>query len=160
SYPWFLPDGRHFLYTTRQGGDIPVRVGSLDNPGQAGTIVAKAQSNVEYADGYLLSLRESTLMAQPFDGRRLETTGEAVSLAEGVPTFIQPSRSAAFTAASGLLVVQEGYGDRFRLVWRDRQGKDLGTFGEVAGRAGDLKFSPDGSRLATRFFNAGNTDIW
>lgn len=31
-FPWFLPDGKHFLYTAQIDGDIPVRVGSLDEP--------------------------------------------------------------------------------------------------------------------------------
>jgi hypothetical protein len=74
-YPWFPPDGRHFLYTTRQTGDIPVRVGTLDEPGKPGKVVAQAQSDAVYAQGHLLYLRENTLMAQPFDPVRLETTG-------------------------------------------------------------------------------------
>ena len=45
-YPWFLPDGRHFLYTSQQAGDIPVRVGSLDETGKPGKTIAQAQSNV------------------------------------------------------------------------------------------------------------------
>src|ERR1019366_370453 len=118
-YPGFLPDGHHFLYTSRQTGDIPVRVGSLDEPGKPGKVVGQVQSEAVYAQGYLLYLRENTLMAQPCDPGRLETTGEAVPLAEGVPTFTQPSRGAAFAvSAGGLLVYQSQQNvSRFRLVW-------------------------------------------
>src|SRR5205823_6414859 len=91
-HPWFLPDGRHFLYTNSQNGDMPVGVGSLDEPGRPGKLVAQVHSPAVYAQGHLLYLRQNTLMAQPFDVDRLETTGEAMPVAEGVPTFTSPSR--------------------------------------------------------------------
>lgn len=59
-FPWFLPDGRHFLYTDSQQGQIPVRVGSLDEPGRPGKLVARVNSTVQYAQGNLLYLRENT----------------------------------------------------------------------------------------------------
>jgi len=74
-HPWFLPDGRHFLYTNSQNGDMPVGVGSLDEPGRPGKIVAQVHSPAVYAQGHQLYLRENTLMAQPFDVDRLGTTG-------------------------------------------------------------------------------------
>jgi eukaryotic-like serine/threonine-protein kinase len=165
-YPWFLPDGRHFLYTSRQDGDIPVRVGSLDEPGKLGKVVAQAHSNVVYAQGHLLYLREDTLMAQPFDADRLVTTGEAAPLAEGVPTFRQPSRGAGFTvSANGVLLYQSGVaGSRPRLVWKDRQGKVLGNLGEPSGRIYDTVLSPDGKSLAVSLRESSRinlpSDIW
>ena len=41
-------------------------------------------SNAKYAEGYLLFLREQTLMAQAFDVERLELASEAVPIAEHV----------------------------------------------------------------------------
>jgi hypothetical protein len=75
SFPWFLPDGEHFLYQ-EQGTDFPIRIGSLD--GRESTVVG-AGSNPIYANGHLLFLREGTLMAQPFEADRLATVG-AMSL--------------------------------------------------------------------------------
>jgi serine/threonine protein kinase len=162
-HPWFLPDGRHFLYTNNQRGDMPVRVGSLDQPGMPGKVVAQAHSNAVYAQGHLVYLRETTLMAQPFDPARLETKGEAVPLAEGVPTFTQPSRAGGFTvSAGGLLVYESGaVGLQSRPVWKDRQGKALGNLGEPTGRIDGLALSPDDKRLAVMIGErAGNSDIW
>jgi Tol biopolymer transport system component/tRNA A-37 threonylcarbamoyl transferase component Bud32 len=164
-YPWFLPDGRHFLYTSRQSGDIPVRVGSLDEPGKPGKVVAQAHSDAVYAQGHLLYLRENTLMAQPFDPNELETTGEAVPVAEGVPTFVAPSRCAAFTvSAGGLLAYQSGADrSRSRLVWKDRQGKTLGTLGDSPYGIVTLALAPDGKRLAAAIRDgvlSVNANIW
>ena len=39
----------------------------------------RATSMAAYAAGYLVFLRDQTLIAQPFDLRRLELTGEAGS---------------------------------------------------------------------------------
>ena len=74
--PWFLPDGQHFLLRNYgpERPDIPIQVGSLD--GAAGKAVGQAGSNAIYAQGHLLFLREGTLMAQPFDTKRLVTTGK------------------------------------------------------------------------------------
>lgn len=85
-FPWFLPDGRHFLYISSQLGDILVRVGLLDEPDKPGKVVVQANSPALYSQGHLLYLRQNTLMAQPFDVQRLITTEEAVSIAERVYT--------------------------------------------------------------------------
>ena len=47
-----------------------------------------ADSSAQFSQGHLLFLRGSTLMAQPFDVDRLETTGDARAIAEGIPTSL------------------------------------------------------------------------
>ncbi|HSS45480.1 MAG TPA: protein kinase, partial [Thermoanaerobaculia bacterium] len=71
-WPFFLPDGRHFLYFAMGAFYGPkavsngIYVGSLDS--QERRLLLRADSNVAYAPpGYLLFLRERTLMAQPFN---------------------------------------------------------------------------------------------
>ena len=74
-------DGRHFLFEAGAGAvGASLRVGALDSA-EAKTIGA-ANSRIIYVDGYLLYLRENTLMAQPFDEKRLAPSGEAVPVAE------------------------------------------------------------------------------
>jgi Tol biopolymer transport system component len=159
-HPWFLPDGTHFLYQTREVGDSRIRLGSLDEPGKPGKVVGRAQSNAVYALGHLLYLRQNTLMAQPFDLGRLET-GEATPLVEGVSVF--DVDAGGFTvSASGLLLYQSGtIGNQSRLLWRDRQGKALGNLGDATGAINSLMLSPDGKRLAASVTDrSGNIDLW
>ena len=86
--PWFLPDGRHFLFIDL--GELAsvngvLRVGSLDSS-EVRTL-GPADSRPEYGSGRVLFLRGSTLIAQPFDARRLEATSEIVPVAESVNSF-------------------------------------------------------------------------
>ena len=159
-YPWFLPDGRHFLYVTAQTLDMPVQVGSLDEPAKPAKVVAQANSPAVYAQGHLLYLRETTLMAQAFDAGRLETAGEAMPLAEGIPTFGALVRVGGFAVSpAGLLAFMNGFGaGQTQLRWKDRQGKLLGDFGERISVTGNIAISPDQKNVAVAF--GGPLDVW
>ncbi len=162
--PWFLPDGRHFLYTPGgQTGDMPVRVASLDEPDKPGKVVAQASSTVAYSQGHLLFLRGNALTAQPFDLDRLETTGEAMPLAEGVASFSHPVRIAGFTASpEGLLTYITGSGESYQLLWKDREGKVLGNLGEQVPLIGSFNLSPDRKSVAAQVVTSStaSTDLW
>jgi Tol biopolymer transport system component/predicted Ser/Thr protein kinase len=160
AWPEFLPDGRHFLYEAQgqKQEDHMYRVGSLDSAETRA--LAPAQSLVTYAPpGHLLFVRESTLVAQPFDARAMKTTGEPVPLAEHVGTIA--TGLARFSASrNGVLAYRTGEsGSRF--LWVDRDGKELSAVGDP-GEYGDLMLSPGGDRLAYVLNDprAGRADIW
>jgi Tol biopolymer transport system component len=160
--PWFLPDGRHFLFTdqTEAGaGKAMLRIGALDSP-EVKTI-GPVTSHAVYSSGYLLYLRENALMAQPFDEKRLEVAGEAQSVAEHVwSASTGPSNVALFSVSrEGLLAYETGEAANSRqLTWFDRSGKRLGMLGD-AGEFGAVDFSPDRKSVAvTR--RGQNNDIW
>jgi hypothetical protein len=76
-YPFFLPDGRHFSYLAGSGGAAQggvACVGSLDSKDSKPS--PGITSEAKYADGYVLFIREGALMAQPFDLKQLEFSGE------------------------------------------------------------------------------------
>ena len=150
-FPWFLPDGKHFLFTAiknkRVGARQNILLASLDSA--AATIIGDADSNAEYADGRLLFLRGSTLVAQPFDLKTLHFAGEPTRVAEDVEHFLGPQTLGLFSVSNtGLLAWQPGtQGDRVSLTWYDRSGKPLQTIGELQEFAA-LELSPDRQRLA------------
>ena len=168
--PSILPDGNHFLFLriAEPPGQAsflpfpngPLHLASLDAKPQhqtkllspdaaftafvpAGGWGAKAQPDIN--KGYLMSVVRNTLVAQPFDARRLALTGEATPIAENVAFD-------GFSASSnGILVYlpQEAAGER-RLTWLDRQGASEGTVGESFGPLdGGMtpSLAPDGKRL-------------
>jgi eukaryotic-like serine/threonine-protein kinase len=84
-WPYFLPDGKHFLYTSIASNpeNSGIYVGSLDSKDTK--LILKTHSSGQYApQGYLLFNRAGTLLAQPFDADRLELKGDAIPIAEGV----------------------------------------------------------------------------
>jgi len=160
SFPWFLPDGRHFIFEdqTQAGiGEVTLRIGSLDS--KEIKTVGTAHSNAVYSSGHLLYLREHTLMAHPFDERNLTVNGEPRPIAEQVRSELTPNYIAFFTASrEGLLAYQSGTTAGQQLTWFDRNGKGVGKLGEVNDFF-SLAISPDGKRVATTRLDENN-DIW
>ncbi len=160
-FPWFLPDGEHFLFAVwRPAGRMQLRAGSLSST--ASSVIGEADSNAIYAEGHLLYLRENSLMAQPFDVKSLRTTGEAAPVADHVQRFANLVEVGVFSASvTGLLAYRTGAVTAVRqLTWVDRQGKFGGTVGEPRSFFG-IQFSPDRKTLAVAAPDAGgNYDLW
>jgi Tol biopolymer transport system component len=164
--PWFLPDGKHFLFHVNGNGAPAaelgkIMVGSLDGA-PAKMVAQQGSSNAVYAQGHLLFLRDGTLMAQPFDVNRLVTDGEAVPLAEQVESVLNSGTVGAFSVSnSGLLLYRGGASDARRpLTWFDRGGKPGSTVGEPAVFVFAFHLSPDGRSLVTGIQDRGNIDLW
>ena len=163
SWPYFLPDNRHFLYVGRsvQREKSGIYVGSLDS--KDARLLVNIESGAAYAPpGYLLFVRERTLMAQPFDAVKLQLTGEAVPVAEQVGLNIGNARAQFSVSETGVLVYRNFVsGGNAQLVWFDRSGKQLGTVWDPAGISG-VRLSPDGKRVAVQRFDTekGTFDIW
>jgi hypothetical protein len=158
--PWFLPDGRHFLYTGYSAGlsNLPIFVGTLDSTERV-HVVESGSTNAVYAQGHVLFLRDRTLMAQPFDVRRLALNGDAFPVAEQIQLQgIQPAQSVFTVSESGVLVYQTGAVTAGRqLIWFDRTSKPLATVGDQATYA-DVALSPDGKRAVVYVGAPG--DLW
>jgi eukaryotic-like serine/threonine-protein kinase len=155
-FPTFLPDGRHFLYycisaiSENHGGYVC----SLDsNPeAQGSKLVLKTDYFFTYApsqddgQGYLLFLKEQTVMAQKFDEKRLALVGDPIPVAEQVGSFANyPFFS---VSQNGVLVYRSsGANQLSRISWYDRQGHITGSM-EDTGNYGGLTFSSNGLQLA------------
>jgi dipeptidyl aminopeptidase/acylaminoacyl peptidase len=159
--PSFLPDGRHFLYQIGRTFEAnrTTFAATLDGKmkrrllsGTRGTVYAPPAAGEK---GHLLFLHTSgALMAQPFDEKRLESTGEAFQVAESVASLS--------ASANGVLAYStlESLFNRTQLVWFDRTGKPLAKVGPP-GQYNGVALSPDGSRVAVaRQDDSGNPDIW
>jgi Tol biopolymer transport system component len=171
-FPVLLPDGRHFLYASGGNSSVAdIYLGSLDTKaGQPGSkkLLTGGPALVYYAPspddpnrGYLLFGRPTvpgsstaTLMAQPFDLKKLEVVGDPVPVAE------QASSSSASLTGT-LVYASTTVAPAGQLTLFDRQGKILGTTGE-AGDYASMAFSPDGKRLlATRSDpQSGSANLW
>ncbi|HET9387292.1 MAG TPA: protein kinase [Gemmatimonadales bacterium] len=164
AFPFFLPDGRHFLYLAQGSGGVPrgVYAGSLDSTDR--TRIFDSASNVQFARGALVFLRGSTLMAQPFDAGRMALSGDAVPLADHVQVnegtdFL---RTGTFSVSeAGHLVYRADTSGGSELVWRDRTGTETGKLGDRA-KYLDVGLSPDAAHATVSIMEAGTTtrDVW
>jgi serine/threonine protein kinase len=168
SFPFFLPDGRHFLFFVVGGtaGQIAPRgvyLGSLDRETPIRPLIEGA-TNAQYANGHLIFLRGGVLFAQPFDVERLQLHGEARTLVSQVQTLGRSVSdvTGAFTVSqTGLLAYQSESRFVTQLTWFDRQGNRLSTIGE-RGDYTDVALTRDGSRVATSVMDpaVATRDLW
>ena len=160
-YPYFLPDGRHFLYAAAGDTTSGVYVGSLDSPDR--TRLLDSFANAQYASGFLVFPRAGALMAQPFDATRLVLSGEAMPVAETVALLrsVPPTAAlAAFVVSdTGVLVFEASRTSRF--VWFDRAGRQIRILGEPARYMSGVHLSPDGSQAAVVVADSPETaNVW
>lgn len=162
-WPSFLPDGKHFLFWARSSRGAQE---SMLYVGELGSLQAKAltksDSMAVYASGRILFMRDQTLMAQPFNPRRLETSGEPVPIAEHVAINGASARPLFSATDTGALIYQAGEtSGGWNLLWFDRDGKQTGSIPQVDRYLYPV-LSPDGHRLATVIFQGsqGIGDIW
>ena len=165
--PFFLPDGKHFLYFaagSKTGGpDDPngVYVGTLDSSDRK--LLFHGGSNAKYAEGYLIFPRERVLVAQPFDTGRLELHGDAVPVADQISVGGLSGRTGAFSVSeTGVLAYQSGFQEvHSQLTWLDRNNKQTTSIG-VPAAYGDIELSPDREQAAVSVLDPEKRtrDIW
>jgi hypothetical protein len=129
-WPRFLPDGRHFLFfaRSRQRENRAIYLGSLDS--KVTRRLMPADSNAVFAPpGYLLFMREGTLVALPFSEKTLQWTGEPIRIAERVRGSDAQYAASFDASAAGVLAYGSGSTGNQQLAWFSRDGKRLGSIG-------------------------------
>jgi serine/threonine protein kinase/WD40 repeat protein len=161
-WPCFLPDGKHFVFTTQVGG------GSNEGAINAATIgdsstkqILALSSNAEFTNGYLTYVRQNNLIAHPFDASRLEFTGDPIPIAERVVYGEARSRSIFSFSQNGVLVYQSGSTRPPGVFLVDRNGKILSQL-KASPVAFGARFSGDGKRILLDSYDvpSRNFDIW
>ena len=166
SYPWFLPDGRHFLYlqSSSNADEQGIYLGSLDSPPEkqnSKRLVATALRAIFVpaggaVPGQLLFERDGKLMAQSFDTEQLELAGEPMEVAERVGSYVT---FGFFSASTNGRLVYRATGPAFQLTWFDRKGQILGKPGEP-GLYTNLALAPDATRAVAVRGDVRDRDLW
>ncbi len=163
-WPYFLPDGKHFLFLIRsqvaadQLADR-VYVASIDS--SVPRLVLDVSSTVAYVDpGYLLFLRNRILLAQRFNARSLRLEGaprpvtrEPIqSHGSGFGLF-SSSRAGVLAFGSGSLIS--------KLQWLDRDGHSEKAIDSAADYTSP-RLSPDQQHILYGLPDAtnGTQDLW
>ena len=165
AWPYFLPDGRHFIYLARSANreKSAIYVASIDS--NETKLLINADSTPAYAPpGYVLFVRNRTLMAQPLDPDKLQLTGDPFPIAEQVGFNTANALGFFSVSDNGVLVYRTRVFADVQVTSFDRAGKQIaqvataGPTGQISG----VVISPDGKRLAiTRIDNqSASSDIW
>jgi eukaryotic-like serine/threonine-protein kinase len=166
-FPYFLPDGRHFIYTIlgAKVGESGIYLGSLD--GKPSLRLLSEASNAVYASpqspspsGHLLFRRGDTLMAQSFDIAQLRLIGDQFPVAERVGSMGTATIFGAFSLSdNGMLAYGAGSSSTIQLAWVGRAGKPMGSFGPPASYS-HFRLAPDERRITFDAGQSGNLDVW
>ena len=160
-WPFFLPDGRHFLYLSGQNGSedesSAIHFASLD--GSDNRVVLNASSNPVFASGYLLYVVQGTLYAAPFNPLRGVLAGEGQPVADSMRYDPLYARGIFSASENGILAYRQRTASNARLIWMDRTGKELAHLGEPAAYGG-VRLSPDDSRSAISLTTANGAETW
>ncbi|MBK5295381.1 MAG: serine/threonine-protein kinase [Acidobacteriia bacterium] len=167
-YPQFVSGDNHFLYLARSGNPNTrgIYASSLERPRER-SLLLPTESKALYVKpagghpGYLLFLREGTLLAQRFDAARLQLEGNPVPVASQVGFRLNYAWASFWASDSGVLAYRTGSGmDKASLTWIGRDGKRLGDAAPQDAYS-SLRISPDGRRVVLGRRDANDLDgIW
>jgi Tol biopolymer transport system component len=163
-WPQVLPGGKAVLYTTAPvtGTYQDTTIVSQPLPSGPKQILLRGGYHGRYLpSGHLVYMREGTLFAVAFDVGRMQVTGPRAPAVEGVTS--SASHGGAQFAASdrGTLayVPGENRDAAFSIEWVDSAGR-MGPLRATPGDYADLRFSPDGHRLALDIRDRDQRDVW
>jgi Tol biopolymer transport system component len=162
-HPVFLPDGKHFVYvaTSSKADSTAIVVAALGSKEHKRLVASVAKAGFAPPD-YLLFMRETTLMAQRLDLKRLEVQGDAFPVAEGVGVNGGNSLAGFTASANGVVAWRSGLSGRAesQLAWVDRSGKRAGMVGATSAYDNPA-LSADLQRIAVNEQGESNrSDIW
>jgi Tol biopolymer transport system component len=146
--PFFLPDGKHFLYLAQTPN--VTWVGSLDASEPPKRLLPTESRATYDSAGYVLFVQQGNLMAQTFDAGKLEVSGTAFPIAENVRSNVTNGRAAFSTSNNGTLVYRVGTlsGDEgMQVASFDREGKPT-PLAKQPGDNRNPRLSPDEKHLA------------
>ena len=155
--PYFLPEGRRFLYVVQNAdgkrsglyvGELGSSLARLLLPGDVPAVYA--------APGYLLFLRDGALMAQPFDSTRLEFLGEPSLIVVADRVFNQLGFSASDTGGLTYSIVDRPL---TQFQWVGRAGEPQQLVADP-GVYYTFDLSADSSRLVYGRTEPGRTSLW
>ncbi|HET9325133.1 MAG TPA: protein kinase [Candidatus Eisenbacteria bacterium] len=156
-FPYFLPDGDHFLYAALPGGPNgwDIYVGSVRT--RSAKRILTARSSAVYAEpGYLLFERDGRVVAQRFDPGRLELKGEPVAVALAPLRTDLDAEPVVSASRNGRLARLRSIPPDTRLEIRDRSNAPVSRIDLPPAPWTVSKVSPDGQRATL----LNGRDIW
>jgi Tol biopolymer transport system component len=163
TWPFMLPDGKHFLFQAFRSGRTrtsAIRLGTIGT--LKSVVVDSSTSRAEFMPpDHLVYVKDGAVIARRFDLAKAKVVGNPIVIGENAGSS---TNTEAFSVAStGSVAFQSSNSGGGSLVVNrlDRTGKNLGAVTEAASIAG-IALSPDGQRLALTISESGGAkaDLW
>jgi serine/threonine-protein kinase len=162
-WPQALPGGRGVLFTASPPANFnEANIVVQPRLDMEPKVVHRGGYHARYLpSGHLVYLHQGTLFAAPFDIDRLEVTGQAVPVIEGVATNPNSGSIQMAFSQMGTVVYLSGAAEANELPvnWLDRTGKTT-VLRSTPANWSNPGFSPDGERLAVDLFDGSQADVW
>jgi Tol biopolymer transport system component len=165
TFPFFLPDGKRFLMlvnSNRKGMSIQLATLGTDTRSMVldTTDGAALMSRTPGGKSYLLSVRNTDLLAQEFDEAAGQVRGSPKVIVNGIGLVANPPRQPAVSAANGVLAYQTGgVAEVPSLTWVNRSGAEVQKLTRGAS-VRNPQLSGDGERLLGSRSGSGAVEIW
>ena len=148
-FPVFLPDGKHFLFSTvppGEDGKDGICVGSLD--GGPTPEIVRSETGVAYVEpGWLLTTRNNALVAWKFDAGARKVSGEPVVIGDALVGTQYSGGHAVSVSNGGMLAFLTREDIPLRATWYDAAtGREEGAPPLAPGLYGALSIAPDSHR--------------
>jgi eukaryotic-like serine/threonine-protein kinase len=165
-WPEFLPDGRHFVYSSRSRTPAKGGLYLADReagPQQKPVFLSPIQSQVKFAatprGDFLIYVKDNSIRARRWNTSSKSLEGNEVTLVESV--LYTPASGAAFSVAGGrMLAYHNAHRLKSHPVQRDRSGKVLREI-LPEGSYESITVDTPARRLAVEMMpEKGESDIW
>lgn len=163
-WPQVLPGSKDVIFTDHATGgqfdDADIAVYSTVS-GKVKTLLHGGSYARYLPSGHLVYVHNGTLFAVPLDIKRLEVTGQAAPVVEGVASNPGSGGAQFSFSDSGTFVYVAGSAasQDVSIYWLDAAGK-FTPLRETPGNYNNLSISPDGKRIAMEITNGNRADIW
>ncbi len=166
-WPYFLPDGKHFLFTIvangfgtyeQNRGAYKIYAASIDDPKTR--LILNASSEAEFSNGYLFFVKQKILFARRFNTGNLKFSGESIPIAANVQYYPGDAGGVFSVSNKRTIIYQQSISQDEKIMLLNKKGntQNLLLTNNVRYRA---SFSSDGKMIAfDSYNNKNNSDIW
>jgi Tol biopolymer transport system component len=162
SYPKVLPGDKAVLFVTQAAGvgDDGKTIEVVTLADHRRKVLVRGGTSPHYLPtGHLIYTNKSTLFGVPFDLDKLEVRGSAVPLVSDIAASVDGVGQFDVSANGTLIYRKAGEAANFTIQWVDPSGKKQPLLARP-GQYTQLRFSPDGKRLALRVAEGGQAGLW
>ncbi len=170
-FPFFLPDGKHFLYSIENSftGSSPtdvVKIGSTNS--DIDKTLLNSSTNAEYAGGYLFFSKQFALLCQKFDPDNFKLSGDIQTIAGNINYADSRIKASISVSNARSLVYEHSFQVTSTLVLINNNGEQTDLpiksngIGSIIVNTIEAQQSPDGRKIlySCQGNEPGITDLW